>query len=36
MIQREYGMRVAAMTLGAHGSLALEEGRLRLLPRPSW
>jgi sugar/nucleoside kinase (ribokinase family) len=25
-IQREYGMRVAAMTLGAHGSLALENG----------
>ncbi|MFB3826669.1 MAG: carbohydrate kinase family protein [Bryobacteraceae bacterium] len=26
MIQREYGMRVAAMTLGAHGALALEAG----------
>jgi sulfofructose kinase len=26
-IQREYGMRVAAMTLGAHGALALENGR---------
>jgi len=27
LIQREYGMRVAAMTLGAHGALALERGR---------
>ena len=26
-IQREYGMRVAAMTLGAHGALALENAR---------
>lgn len=26
MIRREYGMKVAAMTLGAHGSLALDEG----------
>jgi len=26
MIQAEYGMRVAAMTLGAHGALALTEG----------
>lgn len=26
LIQREYGMRVAAMTLGAHGALALENG----------
>ncbi len=25
MIRREYGMKVAAMTLGAHGSLALDE-----------
>lgn len=25
-IQQEYGMRVAAMTLGAHGALALENG----------
>lgn len=25
-LQREYGMRVAAMTLGAHGSLAFEAG----------
>ena len=27
MIQTEYGMRVAAMTLGAHGSLARVDGR---------
>ena len=27
LIQREYGMRMAAMTLGAHGALALYEGR---------
>ena len=27
MIQEEYGMRVAAMTLGAHGALAREGGR---------
>jgi sulfofructose kinase len=26
-IQRQHGMRVAAMTLGAHGALALAEGR---------
>ncbi|MBM3775249.1 MAG: ribokinase, partial [Acidobacteria bacterium] len=26
-IQREYRMRVAAMTLGAHGALALQDGR---------
>lgn len=32
MIQREYGMRVAAMTLGAHGSLALEKGRFTYSP----
>jgi sulfofructose kinase len=32
MIQREYGMRVAAMTLGAHGALALEEGRFIYCP----
>ena len=32
MIQREYGMRVAAMTLGAHGSLALENGRFIYSP----
>jgi sulfofructose kinase len=27
MIQEEYGMKVAGMTLGAHGALALAEGR---------
>ncbi len=27
MIQREYGMKVAAMTLGSHGALVLESGR---------
>jgi sulfofructose kinase len=32
MIQREYKMRVAAMTLGAHGSLALEKGRFFYSP----
>ena len=32
MIQREYGMRVAAMTLGAHGSLALEGDRFLYSP----
>jgi sulfofructose kinase len=31
-IQREYGMRVAAMTLGAHGALALENGRFVYSP----
>jgi sulfofructose kinase len=31
-IQREYGMRVAAMTLGAHGALALENGRYLYSP----
>lgn len=31
-LQREYGMRVAAMTLGAHGSLALEGGRFHYAP----
>lgn len=31
-IQREYGMRVAAMTLGAHGALALENGRFHYSP----
>ncbi|MBC7928640.1 MAG: ribokinase [Bryobacteraceae bacterium] len=31
-IQREYGMRVAAMTLGAHGALALAEGRFVYSP----
>ena len=32
MIQREYGMRVAAMTLGAHGALALENGIYHYAP----
>ena len=32
MIQREYKMRVAAMTLGAHGSLALEGGKFFYSP----
>jgi sulfofructose kinase len=32
MIQKEYKMRVAAMTLGAHGSLALFEGRFVYSP----
>ena len=31
-IQREYGMRVAAMTLGAHGALAVENGRFLYSP----
>jgi sulfofructose kinase len=31
-IQREYKMRVAAMTLGAHGALALERGRFTYSP----
>lgn len=31
-IQNEYGMRVAAMTLGAHGSLAREGGRFHYSP----
>ncbi|MDE3165146.1 MAG: ribokinase [Acidobacteriota bacterium] len=31
-IQSEYGMRVAAMTLGAHGALALEQGRFHYAP----
>jgi sulfofructose kinase len=31
-IQKEYGMRVAAMTLGAHGALALESGRFHYSP----
>jgi sulfofructose kinase len=31
-IQKEYGMRVAAMTLGAHGALALFEGRFHYSP----
>jgi sulfofructose kinase len=32
MIQSEYHMRVAAMTLGAHGALALSEGRFVYSP----
>ncbi len=32
MIQEEYGMRVAAMTLGAHGALARAEGRFYYSP----
>src|SRR5258707_2651381 len=32
MIQREYQMQVAAMTLGAHGALALAEGRFLYSP----
>ena len=32
LIQKEYGMRVAAMTLGAHGSLALCSGRFHYSP----
>jgi sugar/nucleoside kinase (ribokinase family) len=32
MIQNEYHMRVAAMTLGAHGALALENGRFIYSP----
>lgn len=32
MIQSEYHMRVAAMTLGAHGALALESGRFLYSP----
>ena len=33
MIQDEYGMRVAAMTLGADGALARVDGRVRLFAR---
>jgi len=32
MIQNEYGMRVAAMTLGAHGALARENGAYHYSP----
>jgi sulfofructose kinase len=31
-IQNEYGIKVAAMTLGAHGALAREEGRFHYSP----
>ncbi len=36
VIQNEYGMKVAAMTLGAHGALARVDGRIHLFPRVSW
>jgi len=32
LIQREYGMKVAGMTLGAHGALALSAGRFHYSP----
>jgi len=32
LIQRQYGMKVAAMTLGAHGALALEDGKYHYAP----
>jgi sulfofructose kinase len=32
LIQKEYGMKVAAMTLGAHGALALHDGRYTYSP----
>jgi sulfofructose kinase len=32
LIQEEYGMRVAAMTLGAHGALARADGRFHYSP----
>ena len=32
LMQTEYGMRVAAMTLGAHGALALEDGVFHYAP----
>ncbi len=32
LIQREYGMRVAAMTLGPYGALALADGRFHYSP----
>jgi sugar/nucleoside kinase (ribokinase family) len=31
-LQREYGMRVAAMTLGSHGALALADGKFHYSP----
>src|SRR5690242_627957 len=31
-LQQEYGMQVAAMTLGAHGALALERGKFSYAP----
>ena len=32
LIQKQYGMKVAAMTLGAHGALALEDGKFHYAP----
>ncbi len=32
LIQKEYGMKVAAMTLGAHGALALTDGKFHYSP----
>ena len=32
LIQKQYGMKVAAMTLGAHGALALEAGKYHYAP----
>jgi len=32
LIQKQYGMKVAAMTLGAHGALALEDGKYHYAP----
>ena len=32
LIQKQYGMKVAAMTLGAHGALALESGKYHYAP----
>ena len=32
LIQREYGMKVAAMTLGSYGAMALSEGRYHYSP----
>jgi sulfofructose kinase len=32
IIQKEYGLRVAAMTLGAHGALARENGKFHYAP----
>jgi sulfofructose kinase len=32
LIQKEYGMKVAAMTLGSHGALALTEGKFHYSP----
>jgi sulfofructose kinase len=32
LIQKEYGMKLAAMTLGAHGALALSQGRFYYSP----